>query len=69
MSEHPDSKTIDALGGTVETAKMFNARPSAVSNWRNRGIPARFHYAMAQLCSDRGIDWSPPVSVTPSRDQ
>lgn len=30
---------IDRLGGTVETAKLCEVGPSAVSQWREKGIP------------------------------
>lgn len=33
------NKLIDALGGTVETAKLCQVVPSAVSQWREKGIP------------------------------
>lgn len=33
------NQLIDALGGTVETAKLCQVGPSAVSQWRENGIP------------------------------
>lgn len=33
------NQVIDALGGTVETAKLCQVVPSAVSQWRENGIP------------------------------
>lgn len=33
------SGVIDGLGGTGETAELCEVSPSAVSQWRNTGIP------------------------------
>lgn len=42
---HDPNKIIDALGGTAETARMFNIAPPSVSEWRRLGIPrARLMY-------------------------
>lgn len=30
---------IDALGGTKKVAEMFEITPSAVTQWRTKGIP------------------------------
>ena len=44
-SQHPDSKVIDALGGTAEVARLCKCRPPSVSAWRKDGIPpARRQY-------------------------
>jgi len=37
--ETPHSRLIDALGGTVAAARLFEVRPQAVSQWRRQGIP------------------------------
>jgi hypothetical protein len=37
--ETPHSRLIDALGGTVAAARVFEVRPQAVSQWRRQGIP------------------------------
>lgn len=37
--ETPNSRLIDALGGTVAAARVFEVRPQAVSQWRRQGIP------------------------------
>ena len=34
-----DSKLIDALGGTGETAKFLNRTDACVSIWRKKGMP------------------------------
>ncbi len=34
-----DSDLIDALGGTNRVAEVCDVRPSAVSQWREIGIP------------------------------
>lgn len=67
MSEAPltDNQAIDALGGTVKTADLFRVRPTVVSNWRKRGIPGRYHYTVATLCQERGINWTPPSPTPP----
>lgn len=36
---HGHSALIDALGGTVEAAKLCEVKPQAVSQWRIDGIP------------------------------
>jgi hypothetical protein len=33
------SEIIDALGGTLEVARMCEVRPPSVSEWRKTGIP------------------------------
>lgn len=38
MTESP-SEIIDALGGTVAVAELFEIAPPSVSEWRHRGIP------------------------------
>jgi hypothetical protein len=66
MAESPitDSAAIDSLGGTVKTARLFKTSPNVVSNWRKRGIPARYHYAFLTRCQEKGVDWKPPVMGT-----
>jgi hypothetical protein len=61
MSEQAlsDAEVIDALGGTVKTARLFKIKPSVVSNWRNRGIPGRYQYAVSKVCTDLKIRWTP----------
>jgi hypothetical protein len=34
-----DSELIDALGGTYRVAEVCDVTPSAVSQWRDDGIP------------------------------
>lgn len=36
---HADSAYIDALGGSVETARLCRVTSQAVSYWRRHGIP------------------------------
>lgn len=38
-TSHSDSKIIDALGGTSETARLCEVQPASVSEWRKTGIP------------------------------
>lgn len=40
-----DSEIIDALGGTLEAARLFEVTTGAISQWRTKGIPkARRQY-------------------------
>ncbi|MFY3333322.1 Cro/CI family transcriptional regulator [Achromobacter xylosoxidans] len=34
-----DSEIIDALGGTLEAARLFEVTTGAISQWRTKGIP------------------------------
>ncbi len=34
-----DGDLIDAIGGTVAAARLFDVTPQAVSRWRTHGIP------------------------------
>lgn len=34
-----DTEIIDALGGTVEAARLFEVTTGAISQWRTKGIP------------------------------
>lgn len=34
-----DSEIIDELGGTAEVARLCKVSPSAVTQWRENGIP------------------------------
>ena len=36
---HQDAAIVEALGGTVVVAKMFDLTPTAVSMWKRNGIP------------------------------
>ncbi len=38
-TQHPDSKIIDALGGTTKVAAIFNLKKPSISKWRITGIP------------------------------
>lgn len=47
MNAHA-AQIIDALGGTAETARLFEIRMPSVSAWRHEGIPrARMMYLKA----------------------
>lgn len=39
MNKYDQNKIINALGGTVATAKLCKVTKAAVSNWRTSGIP------------------------------
>jgi len=42
---HPDSATIDALGGTAAVARLCECKQPSVTKWRTTGIPrARRQY-------------------------
>lgn len=61
-TKHTHSEIIDALGGTVEVARLCRVKPPSVSDWRKHGIPeARLMFlhlarpdVFAQKASDRG---------------
>ena len=47
-TEPTADEIIDALGGTSETARIFNIKPASVTGWREHGIPeARLMYLRA----------------------
>ena len=48
MSSPTDSEIIDELGGTGAVAAICGVGPSAVSNWREDGIPAARRWQIAQ---------------------
>ena len=50
------SDVIDALGGTNAVAEMLDIGPSSVSNYRKQGFPARSHFILAKICTERGLD-------------
>lgn len=47
MNVLSDSEVIDLLGGTGSVAALCGVGPSAVSNWREDGIPAARRYQIA----------------------
>ena len=50
-------QVVDAFGGTGEMARIFNVTPSAVSNWRARGLPdsLKLHRKMMVEIQKRGL--------------
>ena len=46
---------IDALGGTSKLANLLGVNPSAVSNYRQKGFPARLHLKIIALCEEFSI--------------
>lgn len=48
---------IDALGGTNSVATLFGVGVPAVCNWRNRGFPAWTHTRLAELCTERCVEF------------
>jgi len=52
---------IETLGGTKEAAEFFGVQPGALSNWKKRGIPARFQMPIWQEAQRRGIDVGPAL--------
>lgn len=52
---------IDALGGTSAVAEQLGASQSAVSNWRNRGVPAWARLPLARECERRGLPVDPDL--------
>lgn len=59
------SDTIDALGGTAETSRLFGVSMAAVSQWRASGFPARLHLRIYRECQSRGIDYDPEAPASP----
>lgn len=49
------SELIDRFGGTKQTAEKFGVLPSAVSNWRNNGIPKSMQYRVFREAAAAGI--------------
>ena len=43
---------INALGGTGNLASLLGVKPSAVSNYRKKGFPARLHLKIISLCEE-----------------
>lgn len=56
MAEMDVASVIEKLGGTGEVARICSVGPSAVSNWKIRGIPAEHWLAVANAASDLGLD-------------
>ena len=52
---------IDRFGGTTKTSVIFGVLPSAVSNWRKTGFPARLHYRASKEADARGIPYAETV--------
>lgn len=49
-------EVIDALGGTVATARLVGLRKTAVSNWRDRGvIPSQYFVILSGELAVRGL--------------
>ena len=46
---------INALGGTTKLANLLGVNPSAVSNYRQKGFPARLHLKIIALCEEFSI--------------
>lgn len=55
-----DLDLIEALGGTVATARLLRLAPSVVSGWRVAGrISDRHHARLLALVVQRGLRWRP----------
>lgn len=59
------AKIIDALGGTAETARLFDVRMPSVSAWRDNGIPkARMMFLkVARPDALAGVDVAAATSI------
>lgn len=55
------SDVIDALGGTRAVTSLLAVGPSAISNYRKNGFPARAALILARLCEQRGLAVAPDV--------
>ncbi len=49
------SEVIDALGGTAALTGLLGVGPSAISNYRKNGFPARAALILARQCEQRGL--------------
>jgi len=56
---------IDRFGGTTKTSEIFGVLPSAVSNWRKTGFPARLHYRASKEANARGIPCAEAIFALP----
>ena len=50
-----DAQIIEALGNTFAVAEALNRKPTAVTNWKARGIPWRWRPEIARMARDRNI--------------
>ncbi len=49
------AQLIEALGGTGRVAGELNLSLSRVSNWKERGIPWKWRYAVAELAKKKCV--------------
>ena len=52
-------EAIEALGGHIALARLFDVDTRVISNWYVRGLPPETHYALAPLLRQRGLKFSP----------
>jgi Putative antitoxin of bacterial toxin-antitoxin system, YdaS/YdaT len=50
------NELVDLLGGDVVVAALCRCSQSAVSNWRQRGVPPRRAIQLALLAERQGIE-------------
>lgn len=55
---HPARGLIRRLGGPTKVGKALGLEQTAVSNWGNRGIPAKRMPAIRELASSLGVELS-----------
>lgn len=46
-------KAIEICGGPTALAKRIKAKPNQLNNWRKRGVPARWCYAIEDAVEGR----------------
>ena len=51
--EHSD--LIESLGGNRSVADEVGAKPTAVANWRKRGIPWKYRVPVGKMAATRGV--------------
>ena len=50
-----DAQIIEALGNTFAVAQRLGRKPTAVSNWKAKGIPWRWRGEVARMARDANI--------------
>jgi hypothetical protein len=54
------AELIRALGGPRRVGERVGCSTSAVSQWRNAGIPREHYVVMWTMALEAGVAWEPP---------
>lgn len=65
---HPDSQTIDRLGGTSAVANLCDVKPPSVSEWRKEGIP-KARLMFLRLARPEAFDLPPNEPSRPKKER